>query len=106
MPLAPSLTGVLFMDYGDAWGAPEPYRWTPQMDADGHFIPGPDGRPLLQPLVANSATDKSFVQNEGFQGFLGYGVGIRVQTPLGPIRLDYGFGSEGSRAHFSLAHVF
>jgi outer membrane protein insertion porin family len=60
----------------------------------------------LQPLVANSPTDKSFVQSDNFQGFLGYGVGIRVQTPLGPIRLDYGFGSEGSRAHFSLAHVF
>ena len=105
MPLAPSLTGVLFMDYGDAWGAPEQYRLTPQMDADGNFIKI-GGVVQLQPLVANGANDKSFVQSDGFQGFLGYGLGIRVQTPLGPIRLDYGFGSEGSRAHFSLAHVF
>lgn len=34
------------------------------------------------------------------------GVGIRVVTPLGPLRLDYGFGKEGGRTHFSIGHVF
>jgi outer membrane protein insertion porin family len=34
------------------------------------------------------------------------GAGIRVTTPLGPIRLDYGFGGEGSRLHFSFGQTF
>jgi outer membrane protein insertion porin family len=34
------------------------------------------------------------------------GLGLRVVTPLGPLRLDYGFGKEGGRSHFSIGHVF
>jgi outer membrane protein insertion porin family len=34
------------------------------------------------------------------------GVGVRVTTPIGPIRLDYGRGSEGGRAHFSFGGQF
>ncbi|HEX3000183.1 MAG TPA: BamA/TamA family outer membrane protein, partial [Armatimonadota bacterium] len=34
------------------------------------------------------------------------GVGLRVVTPLGPLRLDYGYGKEGGRSHFSIGHVF
>ncbi|MDH7569391.1 MAG: BamA/TamA family outer membrane protein, partial [Armatimonadota bacterium] len=34
------------------------------------------------------------------------GVGLRVVTPLGPLRLDYGFGQDGGRSHFSIGHVF
>jgi len=34
------------------------------------------------------------------------GLGIRVVTPLGPLRLDYGFGKNGGRSHFSIGHVF
>lgn len=118
MPLAPSLTGVAFMDYGDAWGAPLEYRVTPQLQSVPDptvanpeqtkqvFKPGLDGTPLLQPLIATSATDQSYVQHSNFSPSIGYGVGIRVNTPLGPLRLDYGFGKEGSRAHFSIGHVF
>lgn len=37
----------------------------------------------------------------------GYGVGIRVQSPLGPLRLDYGFNNEGdSRIHFGFNERF
>jgi len=25
---------------------------------------------------------------------------------LGPLRLDYGFGTDGGRSHFSIGHVF
>lgn len=38
---------------------------------------------------------------------LGYGVGIRVQSPLGPLRLDYGFNTEGdSRINFGIGERF
>lgn len=35
-----------------------------------------------------------------------YGIGVRVETPLGLMRLDYGFGDEGGRAFFSLGPTF
>lgn len=34
------------------------------------------------------------------------GVGIRVTTPIGPIRLDYAQGSQGGRTHFSFGGQF
>ena len=37
----------------------------------------------------------------------GRGVGVRFNTPLGPIRLDYGFGEEGTgQTYFSIGHTF
>lgn len=37
----------------------------------------------------------------------GRGVGIRFDTPLGPIRLDYGFNEEGvGKTYFSIGHTF
>lgn len=104
MPLAPSLTGVAFLDYGDAWGAPIQYQVAPVVTTDSagnpQIVTGPGGTQLVQPLIAG------FTQHSNFSPNLGYGVGIRVNTPLGPLRLDYGFGSEGSRAHFSIGHPF
>ena len=38
---------------------------------------------------------------------LGYGVGVRLQTPLGPVRIDYGINNNGdSRIHFGLGERF
>ncbi len=38
---------------------------------------------------------------------IGFGVGVRVQSPLGPIRIDYGFTDEGdSRLHFGIGERF
>ena len=34
------------------------------------------------------------------------GVGLRVTTPLGPVRLDYAKGSEGNKFHFSFGGQF
>ena len=46
------------------------------------------------------------VRAERGTGF-GYGLGIRVQSPLGPIRVDYGFNDEGqSRIHFGIGERF
>ena len=36
----------------------------------------------------------------------GYGLGIRVVTPFGPVRVDYGIGSQGGRVHFSFGGQF
>jgi len=81
-PITSGLTGVGFVDIGDAWDAPPEY------------------------LNAGDALGDDLTQHSSFDPNIGYGIGIRVRTPIGPIRLDYGFGSEGSRAHFSLGHVF
>lgn len=88
-PLASSLTGVAFVDYGDAWGASPQFR-----------LPASTPTDPLNTLL------EDMPQHEGFSPNLGYGVGIRVQTPIGPLRLDYGLSEEGSRAHFSIGHVF
>lgn len=37
---------------------------------------------------------------------VGFGVGLRVQTPVGPLRLDMGFSEEGEQAHFGFGHTF
>ncbi|MDY6781940.1 MAG: BamA/TamA family outer membrane protein [Cyanobacteriota bacterium] len=38
---------------------------------------------------------------------LGYGLGVRVQSPLGPIRIDYGLNDDGgSRFHFGIGQRF
>lgn len=75
-PIAQSISGVLFADYGDAWGG------SAQFDVS------------------------EFPQTAKFNGFLGVGVGMRVNTPIGHLRLDYGVGSEGGRTHFSMGQAF
>jgi len=75
-PMGKSLTGVLFTDIGDAWGGPY------------------------------SNVNIAGFQQGAFSPHVGVGLGIRVRTPLGPIRLDYGIGSEGGQTHFSIGNVF
>ncbi|MDO8586300.1 MAG: POTRA domain-containing protein [Armatimonadota bacterium] len=80
MPMGKSLTGVFFTDYGDAWEQADQIVLGPSFD--------------------------EFVQHGSFDPHLGVGIGIRVITPIGPLRLDYGRGSEGGRTHFSIGHAF
>ncbi len=72
-----NLSGVLFLDIGDAWGA---------SDVNGENIQG-------------------FEQHKGFSPNIGVGLGVRVKTPVGPVRLDYGIG-ETSRIHFAIGQSF
>ena len=71
------LAGVLFVDYGSALGT--------QGDVLG---------------------DPGLVRDKPGSGF-GFGPGLRVQTPLGPLRVDFGFSDDGnSRIHFGLGERF
>ncbi|MFW5866391.1 MAG: BamA/TamA family outer membrane protein [Armatimonadota bacterium] len=74
-----SLTAVGFVDAGSAYG--------------GTFE-------TIVPGFRIQASDQEF------EPHVGVGAGVRVVTPIGPIRLDWGFGEEGSQAHFSFGHTF
>ncbi len=76
-PIAQSIALVApFVDYGDAWGG------------NPDFFIG------------------ELSQNTKFGGNFGVGVGMRVTTPIGHLRLDYGVGKDGGRTHFSMGHAF
>jgi outer membrane protein insertion porin family len=72
------LGGVLFVDIGHAWGAAD----------------------------VNQENIAGFEQQRGFRPRTSFGIGIRVRTPVGPVRLDYGFGDGTGRSHFSIGQAF
>lgn len=51
-------------------------------------------------------TVNQFTQSGSFSPQIGYGFGIRVRTPIGPLRIDYGIGRDGGRTHFSIGQQF
>ncbi|MEM6839345.1 MAG: BamA/TamA family outer membrane protein [Cyanobacteria bacterium P01_C01_bin.120] len=76
-PLFSFLGGALFLDAGTDIGT-------------GDNVPGSPGPDRDKP-------------GSGF----GYGAGVRVQTPLGPIRIDYGINDQGDgRLHFGIGERF
>jgi outer membrane protein insertion porin family len=76
-PLFSIIGGALFLDYASDLGT-------------GSDVPG---KPAL-------------VRGKPGDGF-GYGLGIRVQSPIGPIRIDYGFNDQGdSQLHFGIGERF
>ncbi len=77
LELGENLLGVLFVDVGDAWGR--------AVD------------------VENGPAD---ALHESFSAHYGYGVGVRVRTPIGPLRLDLGFSEEGTETHFGVRQTF
>ena len=53
-----------------------------------------------------TTTDPAEVLDKNGTGF-GYGLGVRVQSPLGPIRIDYGLNDDGdSRINFGIGERF
>ncbi|MEM6399120.1 MAG: BamA/TamA family outer membrane protein [Cyanobacteria bacterium P01_D01_bin.116] len=53
-----------------------------------------------------STTEPAEVLNKNGTG-VGYGLGVRVQSPLGPIRIDYGLNDDGdSRINFGIGERF
>lgn len=76
-PLFSFLGGAVFVDAGTDLGT-------------GDNVPGSPGPDRDKP-------------GSGF----GYGAGVRVQTPLGPIRVDYGISDQGDgRIHFGIGERF
>ncbi|MBP5273959.1 MAG: BamA/TamA family outer membrane protein, partial [Abditibacteriota bacterium] len=75
-PILDYFTLIAFFDYGSAWGSTETISYR---DLD---------------------------QSDSFKGHYGYGLGARFNTPIGNLRLDWGFGDEGNKAHFSMGHMF
>lgn len=76
-PFVSVLSGALFMDYASDLGTADDVPGNPA---------GVRGKP-----------------GDGF----GYGAGVRIQSPLGPIRLDYGIADDGnSRIHFGIGERF
>ncbi len=76
-PIFRIVGGALFFDYGSLIGT----------DSD---VPG-------EPSVRRNLPGSGF----------GYGVGVRVRSPLGPIRVDYAINEDGdSRIHFGIGERF
>jgi outer membrane protein insertion porin family len=63
--------------------------------------------PVAQKVQGVVFTDVGKAWNDNLDGLkAGVGVGVRVQTPIGPIRLDVAKGDEGTRTHFSFGGQF
>ncbi|MGK7940458.1 MAG: BamA/TamA family outer membrane protein [Crocosphaera sp.] len=76
-PIIPAVGAALFFDYGTTLKSQRSVRG----------IPG---------VVRGLPSD----------GY-GYGIGVRIQSPVGPIRVDYGVNDEGdSRIHFGIGERF
>jgi outer membrane protein insertion porin family len=76
-PIISFLGGVLFLDGGTDFGT-------------GKDVPG----------------DPAGIRGKPGSGY-GYGVGIRVQSPLGPIRIDFGINDSGkNQIHFGIGERF
>ena len=81
-PLWPNIAAVAFVDVGDAWASPSEFQFS------------------------RRSLRTSFRQHSGLEPQAAVGLGLRVITPLGPIRIDFGIGNEGTRTHFSIGHSF
>ena len=76
-PIISVVGGALFVDFGSDLGT-------------GSSVPG----------------NPAGVRGKPGSGF-GYGLGVRVQSPLGPIRIDFGFNDNGgNRIHFGIGERF
>jgi outer membrane protein insertion porin family len=76
-PIVSFLGGALFFDYGTTLGS--------------------GGAVIGKPAEVRG------LSGDGF----GYGLGVRVQSPVGPIRIDYAINDQGdSRIHFGIGEKF
>ncbi len=55
---------------------------------------------------AGSAYGGNFASSNSISTLVGFGGGIRVQTPIGPLRLDIGRGDRGVHTHFGIGAQF
>ncbi len=78
-PVTDRLQGIAFVDAGSAWG--------------GSF-------PTTLPGLVVEAPDRDFGLHPSV------GVGLRVDTPIGPLGFDWGTGEDGSQFHFRIGQLF
>lgn len=57
-------------------------------------------------IDAGSAYGGKFSSGDELKVITGAGFGVRLQTPVGPIRLDIGHGSQGTKTHFGIGPTF
>ena len=55
---------------------------------------------------AGTAYGGRFSSSKSIDFLPSVGVGVRLVTPIGPIRLDYGVGRDGGRTHFGIGSTF
>jgi len=63
--------------------------------------------PIVKRVLGVLFTDTGSAWTDGFPGlYSSVGIGLRMVTPVGPVRIDYGWGSQGGRAHFGFGGQF
>lgn len=73
-------------------------------------VPVTEALQLVAFVDTGTAWRGAFAQqfgNENLKLHTGYGFGLRIQTPIGPIRVDYGINTEGgNEIHFGVGPTF